>query len=250
MQVKIKVQKAIIDKLNEQMKGLDEQQSKLIAGGYSAAAGFGSGQAQIAAGKTQIESAEKELKDSEDKLEDSRKAARENANIDTLLSLDTLSAMISAQNFSMPAGYIEDKSSHQWLVEVGDNFTNEKQLKNLVLTKIDGVGKIRVKDIADITVVDNQGDAYSKVNGENAILLSVFKGSTANTSTVSKGIQNSFKDLEKKYKGLSFTTIMNQGDYKECIEQYPFRSSTCNYCTCSFLKRYPPDNRCCIQYSV
>ena len=30
----------------------------------------------------------------------------------------------------MPAGYIEDKSSHQWLVEVGDNFTNEKQLKN------------------------------------------------------------------------------------------------------------------------
>ena len=60
------------------------------------------------------------------------------------------------------------------------------------------MGKIRVKDIADITVVDNQGDAYSKVNGENAILLSVFKGSTANTSTVSKGIQNSFKDLEKK----------------------------------------------------
>ena len=36
LQVKIKVQKAIIDKLNEQMKGLDEQQSKLIAGGYSA----------------------------------------------------------------------------------------------------------------------------------------------------------------------------------------------------------------------
>lgn len=175
------------------MKGLDEQQSKLIAGGYSAAAGFGSGQAQIAAGKTQIESAEKELKDSEDKLEDSRKAARENANIDTLLSLDTLSAMISAQNFSMPAGYIEDKSSHQWLVEVGDNFTNEKQLKNLVLTKIDGVGKIRVKDIADITVVDNQGDAYSKVNGENAILLSVFKGSTANTSTVPREFRTLLK---------------------------------------------------------
>lgn len=44
------------------MKGLDEQQSKLIAGGYSAAAGFGSGQAQIAAGKTQIESAGKRVK--------------------------------------------------------------------------------------------------------------------------------------------------------------------------------------------
>ena len=199
------------------MKGLDKQQSKLIAGGYSAAAGFGAGQAQIAAGKTQIESAQKELDDAEDKLEDSRKAARENANIDALLSLDTLSTMISAQNFSMPAGYIEDKSDHQWLVEVGDNFTNEKQLNNLVLTKIDGVGKIRVKDVADVTVVDNQGEAYSKVNGENAILLSVFKGSTSNTSTVSKGIQNAFKKLEQKYKGLSFAIIMNQGEYINII---------------------------------
>ena len=142
---------------------------------------------------------------------------RENANIDALLSLDTLSTMISAQNFSMPAGYIEDKSDHQWLVEVGDNFTNEKQLNNLVLTKIDGVGKIRVKDVADVTVVDNQGEAYSKVNGENAILLSVFKGSTSNTSTVSKGIQNAFKKLEQKYKGLSFAIIMNQGEYINII---------------------------------
>ena len=212
LKIKIKVQKTIIDKLKEQMKGLDKQQSKLIAGGYSAAAGFGAGQAQIAAGKTQIE-----LDDAEDKLEDSRKAARENANIDALLSLDTLSTMISAQNFSMPAGYIEDKSDHQWLVEVGDNFTNEKQLNNLVLTKIDGVGKIRVKDVADVTVVDNQGEAYSKVNGENAILLSVFKGSTSNTSTVSKGIQNAFKKLEQKYKGLSFAIIMNQGEYINII---------------------------------
>ena len=216
LKIKIKVQKTIIDKLKEQMKGLDKQQSKLIAGGY-AAAGFGAGQAQIAAGKTQIESAQKELDDAEDKLEDSRKAARENANIDALLSLDTLSTMISAQNFSMPAGYIEDKSDHQWLVEVGDNFTNEKQLNNLVLTKIDGVGKIRVKDVADVTVVDNQGEAYSKVNGENAILLSVFKGSTSNTSTVSKGIQNAFKKLEQKYKGLSFAIIMNQGEYINII---------------------------------
>ena len=217
LKIKIKVQKTIIDKLKEQMKGLDKQQSKLIAGGYSAAAGFGAGQAQIAAGKTQIESAQKELDDAEDKLEDSRKAARENANIDALLSLDTLSTMISAQNFSMPAGYIEDKSDHQWLVEVGDNFTNEKQLNNLVLTKIDGVGKIRVKDVADVTVVDNQGEAYSKVNGENAILLSVFKGSTSNTSTVSKGIQNALKKLEQKYKGLSFAIIMNQGEYINII---------------------------------
>ena len=74
-----------------------------------------------------------------------------------------------------------------------------------------------MKDVADVTVVDNQGEAYSKVNGENAILLSVFKGSTSNTSTVSKGIQNALKKLEQKYKGLSFAIIMNQGEYINII---------------------------------
>ena len=74
--------------------------------------------------------------------------------------------------------------------------------------------------------MDNQGDAYSKVNGENAILLSVFKGSTANTSTVSKGIQNSFKDLEKKYKGLSFTTITVSYTHLEMKQHVYPNSST------------------------
>lgn len=81
LKIKIKVQKTIIDKLKEQMKGLDKQQSKLIAGGYSAAAGFGAGQAQIAAGKTQIEHAQKELDDAEDKLEEFQKGCPERTQI-------------------------------------------------------------------------------------------------------------------------------------------------------------------------
>ncbi|MCI6859036.1 MAG: efflux RND transporter permease subunit, partial [Eubacterium sp.] len=99
----ITVQKAIIKKLNEQMKGMDEKQSQVIAGGYTAAAGFGAGQAQIASGKSQMESAQSNLDDAEKQLDDSKKATQESANINSLLSLDTLSTIISAQNFSMPA---------------------------------------------------------------------------------------------------------------------------------------------------
>ena len=87
---------------------------------------FGAGQAQIAAGQTQLESAKKDLKDAKKKLENSRKAAKENANVDALLSIDTLSNLIYAQNFSMPAGYIDDKNDDQWLIDVGDNYTGKK----------------------------------------------------------------------------------------------------------------------------
>ncbi|MCH5303649.1 MAG: efflux RND transporter permease subunit [Ruminococcus sp.] len=213
LEVEIKAQEAVISTLGKKLKNLDSAQSQSTSAGLTAAATFGAGQAKINSAKTEITNAEKELKNAEEKLDDSIKAAKENSNLNALLTLDTLSQLISAQNFSMPAGYIEDKESNQWLVEVNEKFENPKQLKNLVLTKLDGVGKIRLKDVADISVIDNIGEAYSKVNGEDAVMISVYKASTANTSTVSDRIQNAFDELESKYDGLSFTNMMNQGSY-------------------------------------
>ena len=42
----------------------------------------------------------------------------------------------------------------------------------------------RILDVADLTVIDNAGDSYEKVNGERAVILAVYKSSTANTSNV------------------------------------------------------------------
>lgn len=45
----------------------------------------------------------------------------------------------------------------------------------MVLTKISGIGKIKLSDVADVTVVDNAGESYSKINGGDAILLAIYK---------------------------------------------------------------------------
>lgn len=208
---------AVLDELNKQMEGMDDKQAEVIAGGYSAAAGFGSGQAQMAAGETQLQSAKEQLEEAEKQMKEAKKAALKNANIDALLDLQTLSAIIYAQNLAMPAGYIDDSADNQWLVEVGEHFTDESEIEDLVLTKISGVGKIRIRDVADVTIVDNVGESYAKMNGNDAVLLSVFKVSTASTSDVSKTLLAAFDELEAEYPGLSVTSIMNQGDYISMI---------------------------------
>lgn len=38
---------------------------------------------------------------------------------------------------------------------MGTNITSLDQLKNLLLVDLDGVGEVRLSDVADITVVDN-----------------------------------------------------------------------------------------------
>ena len=219
LKTEIMAAKMIIQTMNKQMAGMDDQQAQVIAGGYAAAAGFGSGTAQMASAKDQMKTARQSLKDAQKQLDDSRDAALDHANLDALLTLDTLSGLVYAQNFSMPAGYIDDKDDDQWLVQIGDNYKDVDELKDMVLTKVKGVGTIKLSDVADVTMVNTAGDNFCKVNGKDALMLSVFKSSTASTSAVAKRIQSTFRDLEKKNDGLSFTIMMNQGDYISTIIQ-------------------------------
>ena len=213
LKTKILAAEKMVETINSKMKDIDKNYVSVQEGSLEAAAGFGSGDAQMEAGQSKIDSAKEELEKSEQDLENSRKAAIENSNIDSLLTLDTLSQLIIAQNFSMPAGYIDDKEDDQWLVKVGENYTNAKQLKKMVLTSVKGIGKIKLSDVADIVTIDNEGESYAKLNGEDALLLSAFKASTASTSTVSTNLKSSFKELEKQHDGLTITPLMDQGEY-------------------------------------
>lgn len=213
------VEKAV-EQVSGQMEQLDQQYQEASKGSFDAAVNFASGDAQLANGLTSTESSKKELDDAKAELEEakkqyqqSRKAALENANISSLVNMETLSQMITAEDFSMPAGYIEDDAQNQWLIKVGEHYDSVEALENMLLCKLPGAGAVRLNDVADITVIDNAGDSYAKINGEDGVLLSIFKGSTASTSDVSQTCEEAIEELEKKYDGLKITAVMDQGDY-------------------------------------
>ena len=212
---------------------IPELYKQIEAGKLQAAAGFGSGDAQLSYAQSQLDSAKDQLDSAQDQIDDgfdqlndaydnyekSRKEALENANLDSLLNMSTLSGMITAQNFDMPAGYIKagDGSDDQWLLRVGEDFKSVDELEGILLCSIDGIGDVRLGDVATLTVIDNAGDAYAKVNGNDAVVLSIFKGSTAGTSEVSKTCNKAIAQLEEKYPGLHITPLMDQGDYIKLI---------------------------------
>ena len=138
------------------------------------------------------------------------------ANLDQLLTMEKLAGILKAENFSMPAGYISEDGT-QYLIKVGDEYSSMDAMKDTVLCKLDGIGDIRLKDVAKVTKIDDSSDSYGRVNGNDAILLNVSKASTAGTSTVSKECNAKMKELEKKYSGLRFTNLMDQGEYIDLI---------------------------------
>ncbi len=200
--------------LEAQLAQLQAALAQANSGGLSASLGFSEASAQLAASKSQIESSKKELAQAEEQYNASREQAIKSANINKLVDKDTLSQIITAQDFSMPAGYINSTNENeQWLLRVGTEISSVDELENLLLVTIDGVGDIRLSDVADITVVDNVGEAYLKLNHQEGVILSVFKTSTANTSEVSHAVQDTMEQLEKKYPGLDLTVMSDQGAY-------------------------------------
>lgn len=137
--------------------------------------------------------------------------------MDALFTMDTLSGMIYAQDFSMPAGYIGDANGNQWLLEAGEHFDSVEDISDFVLTSIEGYGDIKISDVADVTILNTQGRTYSKLNGKDSVTISIFKNSTASTGAVSDTVLAAFDDLTEKNPGFSYSVAMNQGDYIDRI---------------------------------
>ena len=163
---------------------------------------------QLSQAKSQIESGLKQLREAFEKVESQ-------TDLGGLLSITTVSGLLTAQNFSMPAGYIDDNSGVSYMVSVGQKFENSTELENMVLFDLglDGVEPITLGDVATVVVTDDSDQLYTKLNDENGILLSFNKQSNYATAAVSNNLTDRFRELESQYEGLTFVPLMDQGDY-------------------------------------
>lgn len=197
---------AALDKAPELMNSLSSGLSALTQGQLDAAVQFSSA-------ANQISDAQKELDGARSQYNAAREAALKNANLDALVNAATLSQIIYAQNFSMPAGYIDDAYDESWLLKVGDQYEDAEDISNALLCDIDQLGAVLLKDVADVTVIDDSEDSYAKLNGKDAIVLSIYKGSSVGTTEVSENVRKAIEELTAEDEDLEFVMLMDQGDY-------------------------------------
>ena len=163
---------------------------------------------QLSQAKSQIESGLKQLREAFEKVDSQ-------TDLGGLLSISTVSGLLTAQNFSMPAGYIDDNSGVSYMVSVGQKFENSTELENMVLFDLglEGIDPITLGDVATVVVTDDSDQLYTKLDDENGILLSFNKQSNYATAAVSNNLTDRFRELESQYEGLTFVPLMDQGDY-------------------------------------
>ncbi len=167
----------------------------------------------------QLATAAASLENSKTQLEESENSALDKSDLNTVLSIDTLSQLLTAQNFDMPAGYVNDADGTQYIVQVGDKVKSVDDLNNLVLMdmNMDGIDPIRVSDVANVEITDNSGDNYAVINGNPGIILSMEKQTGYSTGDVTDRLLDKFDSLEKQNDGLHTTVLMNQGIYIDMV---------------------------------
>ena len=156
---------------------------------------------------------EKQLAEAKQTYADAEEKAMASSDVSKLLDIDTLAQLIYAQNFSMPAGYVKDSSGKSWLLKVGEEYDSIEDISGALLLHVDGFGDVRLSDVADVEVIDNAEASYTRLNGERAAVLKIYKGATSSASEVSDNCLSAFQELEAQYDGLHVVVLSNQGNY-------------------------------------
>lgn len=205
-----------LEQLKEQIRRLEDD-SEVASIADEVTAGvitMADGVTQLLSANVQLDSALTQLEQGLRTLESSRASALEQADLSGALNIQTITALLTAQNFSMPAGYLQEDGVN-YMVSVGDSISSRQELSDMVLFDLglEGVEPVKLSDVAEIVVTDNSDEIYAKLNGDNGVIVSFNKQSAYATAEVSGNIQARCDTLEKEYDGLHFVPLMDQGDY-------------------------------------
>ncbi len=221
--------------LNSAEAQLEAGESQLEAGEEqldAAVEQLEAGEKQLREGEDQIISGEEQLNDTaeqladaleqilegEEEVEENRLDAYDKANMHSILTVETVEALLTAQNFSMPAGYVTENGI-SYLIRVGDKPESIEELKKMPLMNLEmeGVDIITLGDVADVFMTDNSGDIYANVNGAPGIMVTLQKQTGYSTGDVSDKILDKFDELMEENEDLMLITLMDQGIYIDLV---------------------------------
>ncbi len=170
--------------------------------------------AQLIVAEAGLEQALTQIDEGLEQIEDAKEDAYKQADIRDIITKEMVSNIIMVQDFAMPAGYVSE-GLQEYLVSVGDKITSVEELEGLMLMDmgLDDVEPFYVAEVAKIYIADNWGLVYANINESDSVIFSFQKQSDAATSAACINITDEFAQLEEEYEGLSFTSLMDQGNY-------------------------------------
>ena len=127
------------------------------------------------------------------------------------ISLNQIINKLKAENALLPSGSVYT-STNQTDVRVTAQFQTIKEIEKLQITSADGAN-VPLTSLAIIKEQDARATSYGRVNGQDAISLSVYKNSDANIVSTVDNVLLKLNELKKQYPEYQFTVVTNSAEY-------------------------------------
>lgn len=111
------------------------------------------------------------------------------------IPIESITQILGAENINLSGGRLEE-GTQQYLVRTLNEFTSVDQIRNTVLTAIDG-NTVYLKDVADIRQGYKEREAITRLNAQEAVEIAIYKEGDANTVAVAETVEEGIETIRK-----------------------------------------------------
>lgn len=128
------------------------------------------------------------------------------------IPIEQVSNVLSRENINMSGGQLEE-GRQQYLVRTVNQFRNLEDIGEVVIGAA-ASSPIYLKDVATIDMGHREREAVTRLNGEEAIELAIYKEGDANTVAVAKALEARLERVKRNMPpGMVLTSVYDQSTF-------------------------------------
>ncbi|MGM0546460.1 MAG: efflux RND transporter permease subunit [Bacteroidota bacterium] len=128
------------------------------------------------------------------------------------IPISSINEVLGAENVNLSGGRLEE-GTQQYLVRTLNQFQSVDDIRNVVVTNKNG-DPVYLKDIADINQGYKEREAITRLNGQEAVEIAIYKEGDANTVNVAKNVEAKMQNVSERLPdGMAMTKVYDQSTF-------------------------------------
>ncbi len=128
------------------------------------------------------------------------------------IPIEQVTQVLGAENVNLSGGRLEE-GSQQYLVRTLNQFQTIDNIRNVVITTQNGT-PVYLKDLAEITQGYKEREAITRLNGQEAVEIAIYKEGDANTVNVADNVKSQMNNISERLpEGMSMTKVYDQSTF-------------------------------------
>ncbi len=127
------------------------------------------------------------------------------------ISMEDIISTLKKENELVPAGSTYT-DSRQTQIRLNAQYSSVEDIRKIHLTTPSG-DSIPISAVGDVVRKDEKVSRYARINGQDAIGISIFKNSNANLVSTADGVMKVLEEIKQEYPDYQFVVVNDSADY-------------------------------------